>query len=64
MKRWMLLWVAGLGLLLAVGPARHLVRDRVLWLSERMMEAMMPVMMDSCFESMPPQRREFMLEHC
>jgi len=64
MKRWMLLGVAGVGLLLAVGAARRLVRDRVFQLFERMMEDVMPGMMDACFARMPPQRRELMLAHC
>lgn len=31
---------------------------------ERMMENVMPGMMDRCFSGMDRQRREFMLRHC
>ena len=64
MKRWIVFGVAGVGLLLAAGVARRLVPDRVLGLFDRMMEDVMPGMMDACFGSMPQQRREFMLDHC
>ena len=56
MKRWLVLGVAGLGVLLALGVARRVLRDRIFRLFERMM--------DACFARMPPQRREFMLAHC
>lgn len=40
------------------------IRERIPKLMERMIEDVMPNMMDSCFAQMDPDRRKFMLAHC
>ena len=38
--------------------------DHLTRLMERMLEQVMPKMMDACFARMGPERRRFMLDHC
>ena len=56
MKR---LLVIALVVLMAMKLARR-IPER----SPRLMEHVMPKMMDSCFAQMGPERRRFMLRHC
>ncbi len=60
MKRLLVVGVMAGG---AFGLVRA-TRGAVPKLMERMMENVMPKMMDSCFAQMDPERREFMLTHC
>jgi hypothetical protein len=53
----------GLAAVAVLGLARRM-RERLPQLMERMMEDVMPNMMDSCFAQMDPERRKFMLTHC
>jgi hypothetical protein len=60
MRRLVLMGLAAVAVL---GLARGM-RERLPKLMERMMEDVMPNMMDSCFAQMDPERRKFMLTHC
>ncbi len=55
--------IVGLAAVAMLGLARGM-RERLPKLMERMMEDVMPNMMDSCFAQMDPERRKSMLTHC
>jgi hypothetical protein len=52
------------GVIGGLAIARFVVWKRAPELMERMMENVMPQMMDTCFRQMSQERREFMLGHC
>lgn len=64
MRRLMLIGIAMAGVMVGLGVARYLVEKRAPELIERMMENVMPQMMDTCFGQMSQERREYMLGHC
>ncbi len=64
MRRLALIGIAMVGVMAGIGIARYVVGRRVPELMERMMENVMPQMMDACFGQMSQERREFMLTHC
>ena len=52
------------GLFGAIALLARLAQRRVPALMERMIENVMPGMMDHCFAQMDRERQEFMLAHC
>ena len=64
MRRLLIVAAAIAGVMVVLGVARYLVRPRALGLMERMMERVMPRMMDACFGQMSQEQRTFMLTHC
>ena len=64
MKRLVFIGIAMAGVMVGLGLARYIVGKRAPALMERMMENVMPQMMDTCFGQMSQERREFMLGHC
>ena len=64
MKRLVFVGIAVAGVMVGRGVARAIVGKRAPELMERMMENVMPQMMDGCFGQMSQERREFMLGHC
>lgn len=60
----MLIGIAMAGVMAGLGMARYVVGKRAPGAMERMMENVMPRMMDTCFAQMSQERREFMLGHC
>jgi hypothetical protein len=64
MKRLLIIAIAALAVAVMLGVARRVVGAKVVGLMDRMMENVMPRMMDTCFAEMSPERREFMLAHC
>ena len=64
MRRLVLIGIGMAGIMVGVGVARYVVGKRAPELLERMMENVMPRMMDTCFAQMSDERREYMLGHC
>lgn len=64
MRRLVLIGIAMAGVAMGLGIARYLIRTRAPKLMERMMENVMPQMMETCFGQMSQERREFVLGHC
>ncbi len=59
-KRLVVIGLVAVGMIALSGRLRAALAK----LMERMMENVMPKMMDSCFAQMDPERRKFMLTHC
>lgn len=64
MRRLLIVVAAITGAMVMLGIARALLRPRAIGMMERMMEHVMPRMMDACFGQMSEERRKFMLTHC
>ena len=64
MRRLVLIGIGMAGTMVGLGVARYVVGKSAPELMERMMENVVPQMMDTCFGQMSEERRAFMLGHC
>jgi hypothetical protein len=63
-RRLALIGAGIVGVGVALGVVRYVVRAVAPQLMEQMATKVMPGMMDACFGQMPEERRTFMLTHC